>query len=457
VSGASSLDRRSSSAQGALLKTNSPDTDSSGSAHWRTEVLTYLDQHTADIVNQLSDFVRVPSVSGTDEEMSVLADLAGRIDGIGLETDHWQIDLPKTLAADSFPGSEVNRAEAWGLVGKLAGSSCGTGEGRSLMLNGHVDVVPPGDLHQWRRDDPFDGAVDGKSVHGRGACDMKGGLVAALWTVQAFADLKVPLRGDLLLACVVGEEDGGLGTYATLERGWRADGCVIPEPTSLDLVPANAGALTFRLHLSGLSTHASRRSAGVSAIEKFWPVFAAVRSLETARNVTTDPMMSRWDIPYPIEIGRLHAGDWSSSVPDKLIAEGRCGVRLDETPEQARQMFEEAIADACATDLWLRDHPVRVEWWGGQFASSRTDLDSPILAAMARAHASVSSYPQQRWGAPYGSDLRLMNDIGGIPTVHYGPGDVTLAHGPTESVPIAEVLTAARALAVLALDHCGVG
>jgi acetylornithine deacetylase len=98
---------------------------------------------------------------------------------------------------------------------------------------------------------------------------------------------------------------------------------------------------------------------------------------------------------------------------------------------------------------------VHVQWWGGQFASSRTADSSPILATVARSHALVSAYPQQRWGAPYGSDLRLMNNIGGVPTVHYGPGDVTLAHGPNESVPIGEVLTAAKALAVLAMDHCG--
>ncbi len=392
----------------------------------------------------------VPSISGTDEENVILDGLGSGFSSWGLEVDSWRIPLAETLAAQDFPGSEVDRSEAWGLVGRLPGS----GEGPSLMLNAHVDVVPPGDLRAWNRP-PFDGAVDGARVYGRGSCDMKGGLIAAAWAVRALAAGGLQLRGDLLLACVVGEEDGGLGTYATLDRGWRADACVIPEPTSLDLVPANGGALTFRLHVPGLAAHASRRTAGVSAIEKFWPVFSALRSLEVARNTDADPMMSRWDIPYPIEIGQVHAGEWSSSVPDELIAEGRYGVCLDESPAQARQQFESAVELACAGDPWLRDHPVRIQWWGGQFASSRTPAASPILASVAHAHAVVSGQPQQRWAAPYGSDLRLMDNIGGVPTVHYGPGDVTLAHGPGESVPIAEVLTAASALAVLAIDHCG--
>ena len=263
------------------------------------------------------------------------------------------------------------------------------------------------------------------------------------------------MRGDVLLACVQGEEDGGLGTYATLARGWRADACIIPEPTSLDLVPACAGSLTFRLRVPGLASHASRRTAGVSAIEKFLPVFAALRALEVRRNRDPDPLMAPWDIAYPLEIGRVQAGDWSSSVPDLLVAEGRYGVALGEDPLSARVQLEAAVAEACAADPWLRDHPVTVEWWGGQFASGATPVDASVARLVRDAHASVSGYRQQVWAAPYGSDLRLMTGIGGVPTVHYGPGEARLAHGPRERVSIAETLTTARTLAVVAMEHCG--
>jgi acetylornithine deacetylase len=420
---------------------------------WRPQVLDYIDAHSADIVAELADLVRHPSISGTDEENSIQSQMAGRLDSLGLDVDHWQIPLSETLAAPDFPGVEVDRTEAWGLVGVAPGK----GEGPSLMFNVHVDVVPPGDLRAWDGQQPFSGVVTADSVLGRGACDMKGGLVAALWVVRALRDLKVPLRGDLLLASVQGEEDGGLGTYASLARGWRADACIIPEPTSLDIVPANGGSLTFRLRIPGLAAHSSRRTAGTSAIEKLIPVFHALRQLEARRNQVTDPLMSRWDIAYPIEIGHVHSGDWSSSVPDLLIAEGRYGVALDETADHARQEFSEAIEAACAADPWLRDHPVQVQWWGGQFLPGRTDPDAEILGTVSRAHSSVSDHRQQTWGAPYGSDLRLMNGIGGVPTVHYGPGDAALAHGPREGVHIHEVLTAARTLAVVAMQHCQLG
>jgi acetylornithine deacetylase len=423
----------------------------SAESAWRPRVLDYLDDHVQEMVSALSAIVRVPSVSGSDEENSVQSSLAGLLADLGADIDHWPIPLPETLSAPGFPGMEVDRREAWGLVGRVPG----TGEGQTLMLNAHVDVVPSGDPGAWPAGQPFSGSVRDGSVWGRGACDMKAGLVASVWTMRALTDLRVPLRGDLLLACVQGEEDGGLGTFATLARGWRADACVIPEPTSLDLVPASAGSLTFRLRIQGLATHASRRTSGVSALEKFWPVFQALRKLEARRNGTAHPLMARWDVPYPIEIGAVRSGDWASSVPGLLVAEGRCGVALDEAPAAARHEFEAAVQLACENDPWLRDHPVDVEWWGGQFAPGVTDPSASIALAVMAAHTGAGGGRQQVWGAPYGSDLRLMSDLGAVPTVHYGPGDAGLAHGPQEHVPVAELLVAARTLAVLTLDFCG--
>jgi acetylornithine deacetylase len=419
---------------------------------WSARVLAEVDARLPETFDLLAELVRIPSVSGTDPEHEIQGRLAGELAGAGLEVDHWRIPLDELMAEPDFPGVEVERQEAWGLVGRLPASSSGGG---SLLLNGHVDVVPVGNPAAWSRPDAFSGQIVGDTLFGRGACDMKAGLVAALAAVQAVRRLGVPLRGELMLACVPGEEDGGLGSYAMLHRGWRADACVVPEPTGLDLVTANAGALTFRLRVPGKATHASRRSEGVSAVEKFLPVLAALQALEAARNAEVDPLMARWPLAYPLSIGRLMAGDWASSVPDLLVAEGRLGVVLDEPMDTARSALEAAVAEACAADPWLRDHPVTVEWWGGQFASGRLPASSDLADRMAAAHTAVGGGTLQTSGAPYGSDLRLLSGIGGIPTLHYGPGDALLAHAPDERVSLAEVATAARALSLLALDICG--
>ncbi|MDQ1668719.1 MAG: acetylornithine deacetylase [Actinomycetota bacterium] len=420
---------------------------------WRSRVLDEVDAALPEATGLLAELVQTPSVGGTDPEHEIQARLAREL--TGLEVDHWRVPLDELLAEPDFPGVEVKRTEAWGLVGRLPGRGDAGGAGQTLLLNGHVDVVPIGDPHSWSLPDAFSGHVAADMLYGRGACDMKAGLVAALTAVQAVRRAGVPLLGDLLLACVPGEEDGGLGTYAMLRRGWRADLCVVPEPTSLDLVTANAGALTFRLRVPGQATHASRRTEGVSAVEKFVPVLAALRALEDRRNGDVDPLMARWPIAYPLSIGRVFCGDWPSTVPDLLVAEGRLGVALDEPVATARESLEEAVADACAADPWLRDHPVTVEWWGGQFASGRLPESSDLAARVAAAHVAVGGAPQQTSGAPYGSDLRLLTGLGGIPTLHYGPGDAALAHAPDERVPLGEVATTARALAVLTLDVCG--
>lgn len=420
---------------------------------WAQRVLDYLDEHTEEVVADLVELVRIPSVSGTDEENALQHLLSERLAEHGLEVDSWSIDLSATLAADDFPGVEVDRTEAWGAVARLPGR----GDGSSLLLDAHVDVVPAGRLDTWGEAGPFGAAIRGGQVHGRGTCDMKAGLVASLWALRTLRDLAVPLRGDLLLGTVIGEEDGGLGTYALLQRGWRADACVIPEPTSLDLAPATSGALTFRLVVPGQAAHASRRRSGVSAIEKFVPVFAALRRLEAERNEICHPLLRRWDLPLPIEVGTVRSGEWASSVPDSLTADGRLGVGLLEDPADARAALEQAVAEACAADAWLARHPVTVQWWGGQFAPGLTADDAAIVATVRSVHRRLSDRPQATWGTTYGSDLRLLTNLAQIPTVHYGPGEVALAHGPRESVPVAELLTAVRALTLVALEHCGVG
>jgi acetylornithine deacetylase len=419
---------------------------------WLARVLDEVDADEAAMVEAASDLVGVPSVSGSDAEHEVQAVVADDLARDGLEIDHWALPLDALAADPRFPGVEVPRREAWGVVGRLPGR----GDGASLLLEGHIDVVPPGDLDAWSHPDPFSGRIEEGLLHGRGACDMKAGVIAARWAVRALRRSAVPLRGDVLLATVAGEEDGGLGTFGLLERGWRADACVVPEPTGLDLVPACAGALTFRLRIRGRAVHASRRTDGVSAIEKLGPVLRALRDLEAARNAHVDPLMRRWAVAYPIELGTVTAGDWSSSVPDLLVAEGRLGVALDEEVGEARQALELALAEASSADLWLRQHPVEVEWWGGQFASCRLAPGSDLVDRVGAAHGQVATASPAVWGAPYGSDLRLLAGLGGIPTLHYGPGDSARAHGPDESVPLAEMATTARTLAALALDVCGV-
>ena len=412
--------------------------------------------HREEIVRDLAALVRIPSVTGTAAESDAQAWAAGRLERLGLDVDHWQLDVDELAGRPDFPGVEAPRTEAWGVVGTTPGAERGA---PTLVLQGHLDVVPAGDPATWDGD-PFEPRIvprDGRDMLvGRGSCDMKGGVVAALAAVAAIRAAGVQTVGTVAVHTVVSEEDGGLGAFGTLARGHVGDACVIAEPTDGRVVTAAAGALTFRLQVAGRAAHGSSRAEGVSALEVFLPLHAALLELERERCTDPDPLMADYRLAYPLSVGTVRAGDWASTVPDRLVAEGRYGVRLGEDPAVARAAFEAAVAGACARDPWLRDHPVTVTWWGGQFASGRLPQDHRLLPLVQGAWADATRRPRPApRGVPYGSDLRLYA-AAGIATLHLGPGDVRHAHTAGELVPLDEVEEVAGALALTALRFCGV-
>ena len=418
-------------------------------------MLDAVDSLRSPMVEALDRLLAIPSLGGTPAEVDAQVHLAERWAGEGLDVATWPLDLPALRAHPEFPGMEVTRTSGLGVTATLHGR----GGGRTLLIDGHTDVVPPGDLDAWSGDPflPRHVTRDGRDiVIARGSADMKAGVISGWFAVRAIREAlgDAALVGDVVLAPVCGEEDGGLGTFALLEHGIRADACIVPEPTDLDIMLANGGALTFRLTIRGQATHASRRTEGVSALDLLVPVMAALADLEARRCADPDPLMSRWSPAYPLSIGTVHAGDWASSVPDLLVAEGRYGVALGESVADARAEFEACIAAVSAADPWLREHPVEVTWWGGQFASGRTDPSAAIVGIVREAQLQANGRTPEAYTGPYGSDLRLLAGRGGIPTVQYGPGDARFAHGPDEWVAIDDVVACARGIALAILDFC---
>jgi acetylornithine deacetylase len=396
----------------------------------------------------LLDLLAVPSITGSAAESELLHSLAGQLERLDLEVDLWQPELAELRADPEFPGTEAARDEIWGLV-----ASTEQHDGPTVILQGHVDVVPPGDPSAWPGD-PFTPRIEGDLLHARGACDMKAGVAANLAALAAIRASGVELTGRIALHLVASEEDGGLGAFATLRRGHRGDACLIPEPTALAMITANCGALTFELTVPGAAAHGSMRTTGVSAIENFLPLFTGLHALEAERNAEPDPLLAGYRIAAPLSIGQVSAGDWPSTVPDLLLAKGRYGVLLDEDPAAARAAFEQRVAEVCDADPWLRAHPASVRWSGGQFASGRLPAGDPLREVVAGAHADTAGGSIAERGAPYGSDLRLYAGAG-IPTLHYGPGDPAVAHSAAERVSLTETVQAARTLIVAALRLIG--
>jgi acetylornithine deacetylase len=414
-----------------------------------------LEQRVLDAIDMdgltqaLCDFIAIRSLDG--EETAAQEFSADLLTRCGLTTDVWEIDFNDLRRHPAF-SCEVQRQRGLGVVGAM-GEDRG---GRSLILNGHVDVVPAGDPANWQYP-PWQGTVANGRVYGRGSTDMKGGVCCAIFAAKAIRDANVRLQGKLLIEAVIGEEDGGVGTLATVLRGYRADGAIIMEPTELAIAPAQAGALNFRITIPGLSAHGCVREEGVSAIEKLFPIYQALMNLEQRINERhRDPLFARYQLPYPLCVGTIQAGNWPSTVAESLSCEGRYGIPVGADITAARQEFEAAVATAAQADPWLREHPPQLQWWGGQFEPASIPTDHPLVHTVAAAFETSTGKSPCREGMPYGADMRLLVNVGQTPTVMFGPGNVRHAHQPDEFVPIDDLRTVTQTLALTALQYCGV-
>ncbi|HEY8817565.1 MAG TPA: ArgE/DapE family deacylase [Candidatus Limnocylindrales bacterium] len=395
------------------------------------------------LVADLQALIRISSVTGSEETVAAWAD--GELRALGLAVETITPDLAAIRADADWPGEEMARTSLPVVIGRVGRTGA-----RRLILSGHLDVVPPGDPATWSAG-PWGGEIRDGAVYGRGACDMKGGVAAILGAIRALGesgDLG-RLDGELMVAFVPSEEDGGQGTLAAIRAGVQGDLAIITEPSDLDVVVAHAGAITFRLTVPGRAAHASQRREGVSALDKLFVLSRALEADEARRNAAeTDPLMTALGLPYPTIIGIVAGGEWASTVLDRVTADGRYGVRLGQTAADAEAELRAAVASACAADEFLRDHPATIEITGGRFGSARVPSDHPLPVGLAGVVESVTGRRPALLGEPYGADMQMFVNVGGTPCVMFGPGNVKVAHSADEHVPIAQVEDCARVLAV---------
>jgi acetylornithine deacetylase len=372
-------------------------------------VLDAIDARRDDAVRALQELVRIPSVTGNEGAVQDRVEEMFR--ARGLEVDRWE-----TGPDEIRPYIEhVGEQERYEGRPNVVGIQQVAGDGRSIMLNAHVDTVEPGDPAFWTHD-PFSGHVDGDRLYGRGSCDMKGGLVTYLLALDALRDAGVRLGGEIRIAATVGEENGGFGALGTILRGHRADAVLITEPTRLALVVAQGGSLVCRLTVTGKSAHGAMRNEGVSAIEKFIPIFQELQAFEAERNRTLDhPLYNHMENKIPISIGTVRGGDWPSTVCETLVAEGRIGLLPGEDMHEFQEEVRQRIMADAERDAWMRDHQPTLEWISGQFAQDENKTDDPIQREEIAAHQRVTGQAPSIEGAPYGADMRLFTMIGTCP------------------------------------------
>lgn len=420
------------------------------------------------LVEAVGEAVRIPSVNPrypgqvyddvVGGEGAVSRYVAGIYEQIGCEVDVFAIE----------PGRD-----------NAVGTLRGRGGGRSLIFNGHIDVVPPGDLGAWTSGDPYSGRHDGDRIWGRGSTDMKGGVLAQAFAAMALREAGVELAGDLILEAVAGEEvmNHDIGTTAVVERGYRADAAVVAEPSAppapLAVVPVTPGLLWFSLTVRGKASHASMRAeairagglgsaVAVSAIDKGVAMFMAIRELEEQWGQT-----KRHELFAPghftIHPGVVTGGPEGVLVPfvvsEFMTTEYCVWYHPDDDPADVRAEIEQHVARAAQLDPWLREHPPEFEWkltW----PAARVAADHPIVSATLDAHE-LAAVGTAYAGRPEVRGFAAVEDTSflcaaGIPAISYGPGDIRVAHAADEYVLVDELMTACCTYALLAMSWCGV-
>jgi acetylornithine deacetylase/succinyl-diaminopimelate desuccinylase family protein len=445
-----------------------PIIDRSGEmASAKKQILKLIDEMEEEIVEAVSDLVSIQSVNpkypGQDYEKVVGGEtranqaLAKHYRNLGCEVDFFE--------------AEPRRAN-------LIGIWKGTGGGRSLAFNGHIDVVPVSEAERWEFSDPFSGRVKNRHIYGRGSADMKAGLVAQVKAAEAIARAGFGLKGDLILQSVVGEEvmDHLAGATA-VARKYPADAAIVSEPTAppapLSIVPVTPGLWWMSITCEGKPVHSSVRdeliraggrgsAIGVNAVEKAVFILTSLQRLEEQWGQSKSHPLFRPG-HFTIHPGVIQGGPHGVLVP--FIVSEYCTIEYaiwyspDEKAEDVRQEIEEFVTSVARLDPWLLEHPPTMEW-KLNWPPSVLPVEHPICQALAAAHTEAAEEQTEFDSQPNFQGFAAVCDAvflnrEGTPAVTYGPGSLFVAHAINERVSIAEVIQATKTYAMVALDWCG--
>lgn len=404
----------------------------------------------------LSELTAHPSTRG--QEQSAQAFMAKELENRGYELDQWQIDVAEIQHLPGFSPVLGPYEDAVNVVGTHRSK---TGTGRSLILNGHIDVVPAGPLDMWDTP-PFEPRIEDGWLYGRGGGDMKAGLASNLFALDALRACGFAPAADVFFQSVIEEECTGNGALACLARGYNADAALIPEPFSEHLVTAQLGVLWFQVHLKGLPTHVAYAGSGSNAIEAAVPLISALHEMEhrwnAAENRTSD--YAHMDHALNLNVGKIEGGDWTSSVPAWCVFDVRMGLFPGQSIEAAKAEIERVILNAARQNDFLRNSLPEIVYHGFHAEGYALSQDSSANAASAivaldTAHRAATGEKLVREAITATTDARFFGLYADTPALVYGPRAEAI-HGFNERVELESMRRVTKATAMFIADWCGV-
>jgi len=397
-------------------------------------------------------FVEIPSTRGNEAPcQNMIGEL---LRARGYEVDDWALDPEDLRGMRDFGDVETDLSRGRTVVGTLRPPDGAIG--RSLILQGHCDVVPAGPLDMWTSP-PFDPQIRDGWLFGRGAADMKSGTIAAMFAVDAVRAAAGAPAGRIHLQSVIEEESTGLGALATIQRGYRADCCVIPEPMSGRLVRAQVGVIWFRIRIKGRPAHVFEAGVGANAIKAAAYLISALERLESDWNVRAESDRLFKGVRHPLNFnpGIIKGGDWASSVPAWCDLDCRMAILPGWSLEDHKREIVDCVSAAARAHAFLAENPPLVEWSGFQSEGFELTGAAEPEAVFARAHQIVYGGPVPEICFTAITDTRYYAHVG-IPALCFG-ANATRMHGFDEGVELGSLRKTTQALALFVAEWCGTG
>ena len=421
----------------------------------KQQILNAVDRRFDEQTDFLAELTRHASTRGNEQEAQHFVDTELRARGYA--TDLWEIDIDQIAGLPGFSPVIDNYDEALNLVATHRGNSQ---KGKSLILNGHIDVVPVGPLDMWHRP-PFEPYIEDNWMFGRGAGDMKAGLTANLYALDALREAGFMPASDLYFQSVVEEECTGNGALACLQRGYRAEAALIPEPFNEKLVTAQIGVIWLQVHLRGIPVHVLEAGSGANAIEAILPLIAALKELEKSWNADElkHSLYQHVDHPLNLNIGRIEGGDWPSSVPAWCCFDVRMAIYPGQEIDAARAEIESCIHRAASGDGFLQKNPPQIVYHGflaEGYALAEHDKPEARLAVktLEQAHQQVTGDQLQSFAVTATTDARFFGLYADTPTLVYGP-EARAIHGFNECVNLESMRRVTQTIALFIGQWCG--
>ncbi len=414
----------------------------------RKKIIDKIDASKDEAIDLLRKMVAIPSVTG--DEAAIQEFVSGYMKKVGLEVDMWDTDWDELKKHPGYRPVDRGYEGRPNIVGTLKG----TGGGRSLLLNGHTDVIPVGNGEGWS-DNPWSAKIENGRIYGRGSCDMKSGVASHILAVQYLRELGLTPKGDVMINVVIDEEVSGHGTLDTVIRGYKADAGISGETSDLSVQPACIGRIWFEIEIQGKPAGIQQRYLGVSAIELGYKIVKAVQELEDHRVATVKhPLYPSAIDSLPCIIGSFQAGNYPSAFPASALLKGSIGTVPSEDHEGVKQSLVVKIAEAASKDEWMKDHPPVVRFVGYDAEASEIPRDHAIVNTVSSAYTEITGKQPQISGRQGAADTRFLNSYGKTPTVIFGPGSTAVMHANDEYVSIDDYMTSIKVMALSIYDWC---